>query len=270
MLDTESIRRPIADLSGSRLELLEVFAEIESTSSYLIDQPCPSPGAFRVALADHQTAGRGRMQRTWHSPPATGLCMSLSFTFRRPAGELSGLTLALGTGVARALEDLEIRGIGLKWPNDIIARDCKLGGILTELKDNDEGTTIVTGIGLNVDLRNAEEFSTEPNSIGRIIDLASCTGAVPTRESLAVAVIGRLLTTMQRFEAHGFAPFVDDWRTYDWLRGQVIAIDTGQETVTGRVEGIDADGLLLMRTDEGRRGFLSGSVIMPDRDGPAT
>ncbi len=72
-LDAELIRQPFSELTRERLDSLEVFAEIESTNSYLLEQAAPMPGRFRVALAEHQTAGRGRMDRLWHSPKSTSV-----------------------------------------------------------------------------------------------------------------------------------------------------------------------------------------------------
>jgi BirA family biotin operon repressor/biotin-[acetyl-CoA-carboxylase] ligase len=153
MLNPDNIRLPISGAPGACLEILEVFSEIESTNSYLLDQPAPPPGRFRVAVADYQTAGRGRMDRTWHSPPSSGLCLSMAYTFRQVPAKLPGLTLALGIGAVEALRRLGISGIGLKWPNDIIAHDGKLGGILTEVRNSaSDSVTVVAGIGLNVDL----------------------------------------------------------------------------------------------------------------------
>jgi len=118
LLTADSIRAPISGESRSHLDILEVFSEIGSTNSYLLDQPCPAPGRYRVALAEHQTAGRGRMDHGWYSPPSSGLCMSMAFTFRRTPENLPSLSLAIGTGIAQTLERLGIRGIGLKWPNE--------------------------------------------------------------------------------------------------------------------------------------------------------
>ena len=259
MLDAERIREPFTDVP--RLDGIEVFAEIGSTNDYLLAQPRPKVGRCRVALANHQTAGRGRMDRTWESPPSSGLYLSLAYTFARGANGLSGLTLALGIGVAEALERLGIDGIGLKWPNDIIARDGKLGGILTETRSAPDGATVVAGIGVNVDFRGDGDRALESSSIGRIVDLAACTDDVPSRESLAVTTIEILLETLARFDSHGFAPFAAAWQRYDWLRGQTITVDTGSEVVAGSVDGIDSDGALLLRDGDERRSIVSGSVI---------
>lgn len=263
LLTADNVRQPISGESRKHLDILEVFAEIESTNSYLLDQPCPAPGRYRVVIAEHQTAGRGRMDRTWYSPASSGLSLSLSFTFRSMPENFPSLSLAIGIGVVQALERFGIQGIGLKWPNDIVARDGKLGGVLTEvLPANAEGVTVVVGIGLNIDFEETGAQSVIPTNIGRVVDLASFCDKIPSRAAMSAAVIECLFDTMVRFEAEGFEPFYELWQQYDWLRGQHAQIETADSLVPGVVDGIDTDGALLLKIDDERRRFSSGSVIL--------
>ena len=131
-LDASAFRRPLSECTRAKLESLELFGEIASTNTYLMSQPAPTAGHCRVAIADHQTSGRGRHNRHWLSHPGDGLCLSLAYTFEKAPEHLPALTLALGVGVIGALQGLNVSGCRLKWPNDIVARDGKLGGILTE------------------------------------------------------------------------------------------------------------------------------------------
>ena len=267
-LDAESIRAPIADVPGACLEILEVFSEIESTNSYLLDQPAPPPGRFRVALADSQTAGRGRMDRTWQSPPSSGLCLSMAYTFRKVPAKLPALTLSLGVGVVEALQRFGIDGISLKWPNDIIADGGKLGGILTEARHGrSNNVTVVAGVGLNVDLPDDMQALDEPPLTNRIVDLGNCTDKPPSREELSVAVIESLFECLVRFESDGFAAFRDDWQKYDWLFGRQIAVARLDEHYSGIADGVDDDGALIIRTDKGRRRVIDGTVTFPDNTG---
>lgn len=265
LLDPENIREPITGVPGARLDIIEVFSEIESTNSYLLDQPSPTPGRYRVALADHQTAGRGRLDRTWQSPPSSGLCLSMAYTFRSVPDKLPSLTLALGIGVADALERLGISGIKLKWPNDIIAGGGKLGGILTEVQNGaSDGVAVVAGIGLNVDLPDSMQTLDESSRTYKIVDLKSCTGSPPSREKLSVAVIEGVFDCMMRFESDGFVPFQNDWEKYDWLKGKQIIADMADGRCTGVADGVDTDGALIIQTAEGRRRIISGTITLPD------
>ncbi len=263
LLSAERIREPINGESRSHLDILEVFSEIESTNSYLLDQPGPPPGRYRVALAEYQTAGRGRMDHRWCSPRSSGVCMSMAYTLRSMPENFSSLSLAIGIGVAQALERFGVRDLGLKWPNDIMLRNGKLGGVLSGvLPGKAEGVTIVIGIGLNIDLDNSAAETGITSRFGRVVDLASCCDELPSRSVIAAALIDSLFDIMVRFEADGFSPFLETWQKYDWLRGQQVAVETVDGLVAGVVEGIDADGALLLCANGERRRFTSGSVLL--------
>jgi len=264
LLDAEQIRAPIPHESRERLDLLEVFTEIDSTNSHLMNQPAPLPGRFRVALAEHQTAGRGRRDKRWHSAGSGGLCLSMAYTFAGPRLDLSAVTLAAGVGVADALESLGTAGIGLKWPNDLVMRNGKLGGILTEARRRSGGqATIVVGVGINVDMSRSNQAGNISSSIGQVSDLASCGVSIPSRSALSAALIEKLFVTLVDFEASGFAAFADAYDRYDWLKGQTISVDMSDGRVDGLSEGVDIDGALIIRTDSGRQRILSGSVRLP-------
>ena len=264
-LDAESIRAPISGVPGARLDILEVFSEIESTNSYLLDQPAPLSGRFRVALADYQTAGRGRLDHSWQSPPSSGLCLSMAYTFSKAPAKLPGLTLALGIGVVEALQGLGIAKISIKWPNDIMARGGKLGGILTEARNNSsESVTVVAGVGLNVDLPDSMRVLGDAGFKNRISDLKQCTSSPPSREKLSVAVIESLFDCMVRFESDGFTPFHADWQSFDWLYGKQIGIENPDGSQSGIADGVDDDGALFIRTDKERRRVINGSITVTD------
>jgi BirA family biotin operon repressor/biotin-[acetyl-CoA-carboxylase] ligase len=270
-LDAESIREPISAAPGARLDIIEVFSEIDSTNSYLLDQPAPPSGRFRVALADHQTAGRGRFDRSWQSPPSSGLCMSIAYTFPQIPDRLAGVTLTLGIGVVEALQRLGIDDIKLKWPNDIMALGRKLGGILTEARnDSDDRMTIVVGLGLNVDLPDSVQFSADAAFRNGIVDLKECNAHPPSRERLSIAVIESLFDCMLRFESDGLEPFQDKWRKYDWLYGKHIVVDKPDGRLSGIAMGVDGDGALVIETGGKRKRTMTGTVIVPnDPDGDA-
>jgi BirA family transcriptional regulator, biotin operon repressor / biotin---[acetyl-CoA-carboxylase] ligase len=160
--DATLIRAALSAEAGSKLDELELFGSIASTNTYLLAQPPPVPQRCRVAIANHQTSGRGRHYRRWVSPPGAGLCLSLAYTFEERPYELPSLTLAIGVGMVDVLKSLGVDGIKLKWPNDIVALGGKLGGILTEVQSrNDGGATVVTGIGLNIALPDGAEAGIE-------------------------------------------------------------------------------------------------------------
>jgi BirA family biotin operon repressor/biotin-[acetyl-CoA-carboxylase] ligase len=263
-LDAAGIHQPITELAKAGLEKLEVFSSIASTNTYLMAQSPPAAGRFRVAIADHQTSGRGRHFRRWLSAPGSGLCLSLAYTFSKPPGEIEGLTLAIGVGVVRALRQLDVPGIGLKWPNDIVALDGKLGGILTEVQSGGRDTaTVVTGIGLNVDMQRPMDFSADSAPMLRAVDLKSVAAAPPSRELLAGTLVDQLYLTMRHFEVGGLAVFMDDWRRWDWLRDKVVTVDMDDRQVSGVAAGVDERGVLMIQSEGATVRVISGSIIVP-------
>jgi BirA family biotin operon repressor/biotin-[acetyl-CoA-carboxylase] ligase len=267
-LNAERIRAPISGLPREQLDLLEVFAEIESTNSYLMKQPAPKPGRFRVALAEHQTAGRGRMDRQWHSPGSTGVCLSMSYTFASEPKMLACATLAIGVGVAESLEKLGVRGIGLKWPNDLVLQDGKLGGILTEVQSRSGNiVTLVTGVGINFDLGNNADIHRISTRLGHVSDLASCMRELPSRSAVSTGLIEGLFNALAEFESQGFSSAAAAWEKYDWLRGQNISVEQANGLASGVCQGIDSDGALILRTASGTRRVTSGSVSFTGRTG---
>jgi BirA family biotin operon repressor/biotin-[acetyl-CoA-carboxylase] ligase len=262
-LDVASVRRPLSDLASLKLDKLEVFSSIASTNTYLLSQPAPTAGRYRVAIADHQTSGRGRHYRRWMSAPGSGLCLSFAYTFAKNIEQLPGLTLAIGVGVVNALQILGIEGVSLKWPNDIVALDGKLGGILTEVRSGKgDGATIVTGVGLNVHFREKMDFGVESDWAHRAIDLNDIQPDSPARELLAGTLIETLYWTFTRFEESGFAGFAGDWQQHDWLRDRDITVDMPDKQVTGTAAGVDDDGALIVNSRSGRTRVISGSIVM--------
>jgi BirA family biotin operon repressor/biotin-[acetyl-CoA-carboxylase] ligase len=176
---------------------------------------------------------------------------------------LPNLTLALGVGVIRALSALGIDGISLKWPNDIVALNGKLGGMLAEVRsDTGGGATVVAGIGLNVNIREPLDFGEQGDWAHKAVDLKSLVADPPAREELAGMIVEQLYATLVEFETQGFEGFIDEWRKHDWLIGKVITVDMPDRQITGVASGIEIDGALLVDTKEGQRRVISGSIVM--------
>lgn len=266
-LDAGLIQRSLAAAPRSRLDELEVFTSIASTNTHLLAQAAPQPGRFRVALADHQTSGRGRQNRRWLSPPGGGLCLSFAYTFADQPAQLPALTLAIGVGIVDALQSLQIEGISLKWPNDVVALEGKLGGVLTEVQaGGGAGVTVVTGIGLNIDLTDSIDLGGESEWAQQAVDLRTVHPEHPPREVIAAGLIGSLHVVMATFETQGFAAFADEWRQHDWLRDRNVTVDQGDQEVSGVALGVDADGALLVETDSGPVRMISGTVKVTGPD----
>jgi BirA family biotin operon repressor/biotin-[acetyl-CoA-carboxylase] ligase len=263
-LDAGTIRDSLREDVAARLCRFEVFPEIASTNTHLMEQDAPPPGQARVAITDNQTMGRGRHGRTWQSPPGSGLCVSVVYTFAVHPANLPALTLAIGLGAIDALERLGVSGVQLKWPNDLIAEDGKLGGILTETKSHMSGAiSIVSGLGINVDLGEKPDFDFETDWTRGVADLAGVVATLPSRHTLAARLIEGLCQAFLDYEADGFEYFAQKWPDRDWLFGRALTIDTAQCQVTGIGAGIDQDGALLVDTGSAAVSRItSGSVVM--------
>ena len=262
-LDASAIRRHLGEIEA-RVESLQVFSEIESTNSYLMQQAGPTAGHVRVAATDNQTAGRGRHGRRWQSPPGSGLCLSLAYTFAVRPENLPAVTLAVGLGVINALEEHRVRDVQLKWPNDLIAGNCKLGGILTEAHGQtgpSGALTVVSGVGLNVDLSRHMNLLSAEQKAQRVIDLRGHAGFTPDKNRLAASLVSNLGQLMLDYESGGFGRYREQWQERDWLRGRRVAIDTPQQSVSGVGVGVADDGALMVETaGSGVQHITSGTV----------
>ena len=240
---------------------LDVFPEIDSTNAWLMAQPAPTAGAHRVAIADHQTSGRGRGGNRWLSAPGASLCLSIAHTFRERPGNLAALTLAIGVAAVYALRDAGADDVKLKWPNDIVAGDGKLGGVLAESHNTSEGgATVVIGIGINLELPPEILASVDSGWAQSPVDLRVVLERGVSRESLAAGMIAHVVDTLETFEGRGFDAFAESWRRYDWLRGRAITVEQPGGSVRGTASGIDDDGALLVREAATTTRVIAGSI----------
>jgi len=248
LLDQARIRSALPRGCAARLGALEVHWELDSTSSEL-QRRLAEAADLSVVLAETQSAGRGRRGRSWLSPPGLNLYLSCLKRFDRGFAALSGLSLAVGTMVLRAVEALGIHGAGLKWPNDVLAPDGKLAGVLVELSGEYQGPcAAVIGVGLNLRLTDALRAQAgQPAS-----DLASLAGGpLPDRNAIAAQLIAALVEGLRQFEQHGFAPFAEDYARHDLLAGQPLKLSGALGTFEGTGAGVDARGALQVRLRNG-------------------
>lgn len=251
-LDADAIRAAMMSSAAARLGGLECIASVDSTHAELLRRGAEQADGS-VLIADTQTAGRGRRGRTWQSPPGANLTLSLYRRFTRQPRELGGLSLAVGVACADALHALGHVEVRLKWPNDLLARGCKLGGVLIDLVPG----AAVIGLGLNLRMP-----APAADAIDQAwIDLAAL-GATPTRNQVAAAVLDQLLPALDRFEADGLEPFRARWQALDAYADQEVRVQDGIEQFAGRSRGIARDGGLRVQLPQGERVFHSADVSL--------
>jgi BirA family biotin operon repressor/biotin-[acetyl-CoA-carboxylase] ligase len=264
LLDEAAIRAQLPDTVAADLRSLEVHESLDSTSDRLLAVRGLPPGRFDACLAEFQDAGRGRRGRRWVAPFASGLCLSTNWSYRDAPAMPGALSLAAGVAALRALRRLGIDGIGLKWPNDLVRGDAKLGGILIDLRGEAAGPAyVVVGIGLNVRLPRAAREALAAEGV-EALDLASA-GAVPGRNRLAAVLMAELHQALGEFGGRGMAAFAEEWGEADALAGRPVAVLHGGETLEGVARGVDADGALLLEEGGSRRRIVSGEVSVRPR-----
>jgi BirA family transcriptional regulator, biotin operon repressor / biotin---[acetyl-CoA-carboxylase] ligase len=241
---------------------LEVVWTVGSTNTELLSRPNPPNGSSEVMLAEYQTAGRGRRGRAWLAPPGGAICLSLSWTFRDVPAGLGALGLVIGVCELRALRKLGVTDAKLKWPNDVLVDERKLGGILIELRAESGGPAcVVIGIGLNVALGATLLAKIAETGIAAT-DLATAGLVEPSRNAVAGALVDSCIDGLLEFERDGLRPFVENWRDADALQGKMVDVRGAVGEVTrGLARGVDLHGALLVETaEEGLKKFVSGDV----------
>ncbi len=216
-----------------------------------------------VVRADEQTQGRGRQGRDWCSPAGLGLYLSLVL---RPDIELSQvpqLTMLAALGAARAIEGETKLPANVKWPNDIILRGRKIGGVLSEARPHQENPQrvefAIVGIGLNVN------FSRQDLPRDAKIPATSLymeTGHVRPLEDVISTLLHETETLYDEYSAGAWPKLRAEFAHRDILQGQVVRVEATSETYHGEADGIDEDGTLLVRTSDGVRRVVAGDVLL--------
>lgn len=226
---------------------LEWHPLLGSTQDLARERMQAGPLRRLAVVADAQSAGRGQRGRRWESPAGAALYLTLAWPTPRPLSGLAGLSLAAGLALRATLarHGLDVR---LKWPNDVWLEGRKLAGILVELLTLEAGVVALIGIGLNRRLPPAAVAAIDQP----VADLAGALDAPPTLDALAAELLEDLGGVLERFDAEGFAGFVEAWPAADALAGLPVRIGVdGQPDVLGIARGIDAMGRLRLETAEG-------------------
>lgn len=253
LFDLPGLQRAATDAGVVLPAATEVFFELGSTNEHLHTAPAPPPSAPRLVFAELQTAGRGRRGRDWIAPFGSGLTFSIGWTFAEMPADLSALGLALGVCVVRALRELGAHEVQLKWPNDIVHRHAKLGGLLLQMRSEAGGPAcVVAGLGLNLRMPEAARAAIDGPLVTPVTDLAAARGGnPPPRVATAARVAGRMLDGLAHFSRAGFAPFAGDWSVFDSLRDAPVTVLRHDGSLEGIARGADGEGALRIETPSG-------------------
>jgi BirA family transcriptional regulator, biotin operon repressor / biotin---[acetyl-CoA-carboxylase] ligase len=268
--------RARAALAGSRFADVHWVASTGSTNADVMALARDGAAEGVVVVADHQSAGRGRRDRTWVAPPEGSLLLSV--LLRPPARVASATTMATVVALAEAVEEAAGISPGLKWPNDLVVEgeggERKLAGILAEADwpasatisagwrepAAHERAVVVVGVGLNV------SWSKDHDAIRDVADTAVAlnwvTSAPIDRVDLLVAFLRRLDLSYGGLVSGGPQTVMDEWRRRSATLGRRVRVDLGADDVEGTAVDVTAEGHLVVEALGGRRRtFAIGDVV---------
>tara|TARA_B100000767_G_scaffold268636_1_gene289237 strand:+ start:810 stop:1763 length:954 start_codon:yes stop_codon:yes gene_type:complete len=255
ILDSDVINKLLA-VHDSQVNL-HIHKCVESTNTLLVQQAQSGIIKNQVHLAEFQYRGRGRRGRQWVSPYARNLAVSLGRVSERDLGDLGGLSLVVGLALAEGLERAGVRGISLKWPNDLWVSNKKLAGILVELVSSEFGTQIIIGFGVNVDLSDEELRSIDQPAT----DVRRC-GSLADRNNLVALCLNALTRYLDHFDKDGFQSFVAGFNALHALQGvDCNVLNFGDVPDRGvRVIGVGDEGELIVETEAGIERIYGGEI----------
>ncbi|MBQ8706875.1 MAG: biotin--[Succinivibrionaceae bacterium] len=254
LLDEKRINDAVGGAQASCFDI------IDSTNSYMmsyLDRFVPGS----CVLAEAQTMGIGRGNTTWISP--FGCQVIISMYWQMKSSVIAGLSLAVGIATVRALKKFNVTEAGLKWPNDIYARNRKMAGILVESRSTVyDKFHVVAGTGLNL----VPAANLKSNTVNAIALNEITGGATVSRNDLVIEIIREYRRMMTEFESRGFAPLQDEWNAMDLYRGSRIRLVnkiSGETIAEGIERGINRTGCILIEGSNGRlRDFSIGDVSL--------
>ena len=243
------------DLSAVGPWTVEVVDTTGSTNADLAERARAGASSWQALVAGEQTAGRGRLTRTWSSPQGTSISLSVLLRPTRPVSTWGLLPLITGLGVARAVESLGGDAV-LKWPNDVLLAEDderKVCGILAEVV---AGPTpgVVMGMGVNVS-QDRGEFPVDTATSLRLV------GVSVTRPQVVMAVLEQLAGLYEQWDSYGWTAVKDSYESACVTLGRTVRVELPDGTaVLGTAQSISDDGRLLVMTTSGLQAFAAGDV----------
>jgi BirA family biotin operon repressor/biotin-[acetyl-CoA-carboxylase] ligase len=268
-LDAKRVCEGLKDPESFHIEIADTTT---SSNTVLLQRAALGATSGSVLAAEWQSAGRGRLGRTWHSGLGNALTFSLLWRFKFGLSALSGLSLAVGVAMMRALVKLGVNGIGLKWPNDLLTLapnpsahnltrpQGKMAGILIEAQGDMLGPSLVV-IGIGMNLRLPKEIVQRIDQ--PVSDLAQVMAELPERNRLLAMLLQELADALVLFAAQGFAPFRAEWESYHVYQNRKVKMLLPDSTeVSGIVRGLTDAGALRVETSQGVKVFNAGEISL--------
>lgn len=253
-LNEKTIRQQLALSSYTTPIHIHLLSSIDSTNRFLKERP--KTHATEVCCAEEQTEGRGRFGRHWHSPFGKNIYFSMRLQIHADISQLSGFSLVLSMAVCATLSMIHSpHPVRIKWPNDVMWCHQKLSGNLIEVISTNPGkaTDVVIGIGLNVnDTAHDEPLIDKP-----WCSLYDITGQQYDRNILIAQLIIQVERHLKQLIQHGFSSFLSTWQPLDYLLNQHMTVSQPMGSFSGRAQGLNNEGLLILVDDAGVTHYLS-------------
>lgn len=242
--------------------MLYTFDSLPSTNDTARDFAEKGEAAFTCVTALTQTAGRGRQGRPWSSPPGAGLYASLILRPSIPIEQYPMLSLLIGVATVSTLQTFTSLPVGLKWPNDVLVREHKIGGILCEasIASSPAASYVIAGLGLNVNTTQ-EDLPARP--IFPAASLAILSGHPFDIHAIRTCWIDQVRHHLHQLELKGPTELISQWNAFDALAGRLLKA-TAPSTLPriGINRGIDATGSLQLETDSGIVPLHAGEISL--------
>jgi len=256
LLDADQIKKAVS----YPIELI-LLESVDSTNNFLKTQK--KKKHMSCCFAEHQTQGRGRLDRQWHSPFGKNIYFSCNYLFQKDVSELAGLSSTISLAILETLRQLNLAdGATVKWPNDVLYHHKKISGVLIDVQAESHGiTNAVIGIGLNVNMTDSDIERSNAVLTQPWTSLQTESNVSYDRNPIAALLTQNLLNYMHRFEKKGFHDFMDEWKASDALVNKNIALEHYHEVIHGKALGINFQGHLLLRKTDGTiHAFSSGDT----------
>lgn len=233
------------------------FDEIPSTNAFILKH-AEELVSGDICVAEYQSAGRGRRGRVWVSPYGCHLYFSMYWQFPQGMAQAMGLSLVVACSIVSVLQQLDVKGVGVKWPNDIYLDSKKLAGVLIEMNGQaDSECNLVIGIGLNMAMgKQHAALIDQPWS-----DLSG-QQSVPDKTQLLVLLQKQLQLDLTLFQQSGLKPFQQRWAAADLFQDQPVKLIMAQDEIHGIYRGIDEQGAVILETDAGVQSYIGGEISL--------
>jgi BirA family biotin operon repressor/biotin-[acetyl-CoA-carboxylase] ligase len=243
-------------------QVVRYWENVDSTNAALARLIKEGALEGTVVMADAQTAGRGRIGKQWFSPPGVNLHLSVLLKPPIQLQEARLYTLIGSLAIADAVESHGVKA-QVKWPNDVLIGDKKIGGVLTEVQTHDgrvESLIMGVGVNLNIDRPSMDRLYGE--AAAGATSLREAVGRTTDRNAFAARVLESLEQRHFDFLAHGKASLLKEWRSRSFL-GRRVTVREGDIHVEGVAMNLDEEGCLVVNLDDGSTVRVREGEVLP-------